>query len=238
VENIKYIIIFLLGYFSISKLVIADENKKNISFVSDVFFSSRSFEYSAYPTKIKSTISSVGIGLTAKINDFYTKLSIEQNLTASESNFTLSNNKINTERKDLSISVGYAIVPTITIFTGYKYGKTTFNELALDLIGKGPFIGAGAGWQVKGNNKLTQGFFSLSAAYAYMDADYQTYTNITTGKASGTSLSIAWNSNISKNIYYNLALIRHDYFYEKFDNLDTDISENILSLRAGLSYRF
>ena len=39
-------------------------------------------------------------------------------------------------------------------------------------------------------------------------------------------------------LFYDVSVIRHDYYYKNFDKFDSDISEQILSLRLGISYSF
>jgi hypothetical protein len=58
------------------------------------------------------------------------------------------------------------------------------------------------------------------------------------GDASGTSLGVQWKASLTERLYYEIALIRHDYYHENFEAFELDISEQLFSVRAGLSYRF
>jgi hypothetical protein len=49
---------------------------------------------------------------------------------------------------------------------------------------------------------------------------------------------IQWKGSLTQHWGYDLSLIRHDYYYENFNKFSWDISEQILSYRLGLSYRF
>ncbi|MCP4702114.1 MAG: hypothetical protein GY862_35430 [Gammaproteobacteria bacterium] len=191
------------------------------------FISSRHFEYSAGPTKISSRINSLGVALTSTRKKFYADLSAEKNLSPGK-----GTENIEFDRKDGALSCGYSMNESIRVFAGFKYGKTSLSE-SVSLKGQGPFIGAGGGWRVR-----DLGVFSFSAAYAALDAAYRTSSDTSSGKASGTSLSVAWKGAITEKLYYDFSLIRHDYFYEGFKNLEFEITEDMLSFRIGLSYRF
>jgi len=206
--------------------------------------SSRTFEYSVVHGNVRGQINSLGGGVTGIVAQrFYIDLSGERNIyTSEESIINGLHNTIEFERTDIAASIGYAVNDSISTFVGYKYGKSTLTELDFSpfagaktsLEGQGPFIGAGGGWKVK-----DWGTFSFSAAYAKMATSYNSHTLGTTkGDASGTSLTIKWKAPLTNNLFYDLSLIRHDYYYENFPKLDSDISEQILSLRLGISYRF
>lgn len=211
--------------------------------IPNIFVSSRNFEYSVVNGNVHGHINSLGGGVTGIYRSFYIDLSGERNLSVNEESIINGlSNTIELERTDFAASMGYAINGSISTFVGYKYGKSTLTELAFSpfagaktsLEGKGWFIGAGGGWQV-----YDWGTFSFSAAYAKMVANYNSFSFGTAeGDASGTSLGIKWKAPLTNNLYYDLSLIRHDYYYEDFRELDFDISEQILSLRLGISYRF
>lgn len=215
---------------------------QDLFIIPNAFFSSRNFEYSFINTGVSGHINSLGGGVTGIYQHFYVDLSGERSLSANESITSGWANHIEFERTDFAASFGYAVNESISAFVGYKYGKSTLTELPpspfvgakTSLDGQGLFIGAGGGWAVK-----TWGTFSFSAAYARMTANYKNYIIGTTqGDASGTSLSIKWKGPIMKNLYYDLSLTRHGYYYEDFPALDFDISEQILSFRVRMSYQF
>lgn len=211
--------------------------------IPNLFVSDRNFEYSVVNGNVSGHISSLGGGLTGIYQRFYIDLSGERNVSVNEESIINSlSNTIEFERTDMAASIGYAVNNSISTFVGYKYGKSTITELSFSpfagaktsLEGKGVFIGAGGGWLVK-----DWGTFSFSAAYANMIANYNSFSLETTeGYASGTSLGVNWKAPLTNNFYYELSLIRHDYYYEDFDKLDFDISEQIVSLRLGIEYRF
>jgi len=210
----------------------------------NVFISSRNFEYSVSNGGVKGNIDSIGLGITGTYQRFYIDLSGENTPSATDESTVnlLPSEAADFRRTDFAASLGYAVNESISTFIGYKYGKTTITELyaspvagsKIGLQAKGFFIGAGGGWSVR-----DWGLFSFSAAYANMNALYQDVAiRSAKGDASGTSLGIKWKAPIIKNFSYDLSVMRHDYYYKNFDEFDTDISEQILSLRIGLSYRF
>lgn len=216
---------------------------EDMQFIPSVYLSRRDFQYRAGSGKVDSQLYSLGGGLTVTAGRFYAGLSGESNITSDdEAANNLFAERLQFDREDAAISLGYSVNESISVFTGYKYGKTILSipgtlsrtEQSATLQGNGLFVGAGGGWEVK-----DWGVFSFSAAYANMDAKYADPINLQSdGIASGTSLSIAWKGPITKEMYYDLALIRHHYYYEEFNHFDNPITETIISLQAGLSYRF
>ncbi len=234
----KSIIILIINMLFISVC-----SAQQLLIIPHAFFSTRNFEYSVPNGNVSGHISSLGGGITGIYQHFYIDLAGERNLTTNEESIIDGlSNTIKFERTDFAASMGYAVNESISTFLGYKYGKSTLTELfpspfagaKTSLEGNGWFIGAGGGWAVK-----NWGTFSFSAAYVKMIADYNSFAlGSTQGEASGTSLGIKWKAPIIDRFYYDLSLIRHDYYYEDFPKIDFDISEQILSFRLGLSYRF
>ncbi|WP_040295013.1 hypothetical protein [Beggiatoa alba] len=218
---------------------------ETISIVPTAFYSYRDFEYSVGGAGgVQGAINSLGAGVTVIYQQFYLDIAGEENPRASEeeTNNLLFTNTVDFDRRDLTLSFGYAINEAISTFIGYKYGKSTitarpdspFAGEEISLTGDGVFIGAGGVWSVR-----DWGFISFSAAYAQLDSTYRDLTVDTVkGDATGTSLSVKWKAPITENLFYDLSLIRHDYRYTDFDKIESDISEQILSLRLGLAYRF
>lgn len=216
----------------------------NISLIPNFFISSRNFEYSVSNGGVKGNINSLGLGITGTYQRFYVDLSGESTPSATDESTVnlLPSEAADFRRTDFAASLGYAVNESISTFMGYKYGKTTITELyaspvagsKISLQAKGFFIGAGGGWAIH-----DWGLFSFSAAYANMNSLYQDVAiHSAKGDASGTSLGIKWKAPIMGNFSYDLSVMRHDYYYKNFDKFDTDISEQILSIRVGLSYRF
>lgn len=216
----------------------------NISLIPNFFISSRNFEYSVSNGGVKGNINSLGLGITGTYQRFYVDLSGESTPSATDESTVnlLPSEAADFRRTDFAASLGYAVNESISTFMGYKYGKTTITELyaspvagsKISLQAKGFFIGAGGGWAIH-----DWGLFSFSAAYANMNSLYQDVAiHSAKGDASGTSLGIKWKAPIMGNFSYDLSVMRHDYYYKNFDKFDTDISEQILSIRIGLSYRF
>ncbi len=214
------------------------------SLVPSATISARSFEYSSGPFRLEGSLYSLGVGLTGIMNRVYLDISAERNLEPGEQNAStdLSPSGIEFNRQDTSLALGYAVNDSISVFGGYKHGKTTITvpgtltvrELATSLKGQGPYFGAGGGWQVK-----DWGFFSFSAAYARLDAILQDQNAVEyDGNASGTSLGLEWKASLDKNLYYELAITHHHYFYQDFPEFGSDVTERILSLKLGIGYHF
>lgn len=212
--------------------------------ISSLFVSQRNVQYQASETGVSGDLWSVGLSLTGTWQDFYLDLSAEANPTRpEESTENLIDNMVELQREDLSLTLGYAVNPYIRVFGGYKYGRTKISALensvfagnSISLTGRGLFMGAGGAWPVR-----DLGVLSFSAAYADLRAIYHQAPLLEPdrGQANGTSLSVGWRGFLSRNLYYDLGLIRHHYEYGSFNVFSSDISEKILSIRAGLSYNF
>ncbi|MEM7017921.1 MAG: hypothetical protein AAF512_11375 [Pseudomonadota bacterium] len=217
----------------------ADNNESSDWVVTpELSVSFRNFEYSADTTDIDGDIFSLRFGASVAYKNYYLDITGETNLGSGDTNIT----DVDFDRQDATLTFGYGLSETISIFLGYKHGETTIQAPAdvvgskITLTGNGFFAGAGGVWPVK-----DLGAFSFSAAFAVMDASYNQPPTFgkTSGDATGTSLSLAWNGVINRHFLYHVTIHRHDYFYEDFgEQLTFDISENVLSLSTGISYRF
>jgi len=212
-------------------------------FIPTVYIASKNFDYSVNNGGVDGQLTSLGVQFTGVYDKFYVSLSAEENpATTEQSTKNLLFNKVNIDRTDFALSLGYEVNPFIRIFTGYKYGKTTLTELPFSpyphaktsLEGKGIFIGAGGSWKVK-----DWGFVSFSAAYAQLNATYESpLVESVDGESSGTSLTLGWKAPITSKLAYEILVTRHDYYYEDFAQFETELSEQFLSVRFGLSYVF
>lgn len=232
------IVIFLSGYSVVTG--VAEE----VFIIPNFFISSRNFEYSVGEGGVDGNITSLGLGVTATYQRVYLDLSGERNITASEESTTNleQTETVEFDRTDFALSVGYAVNDSVSAFAGYKYGKSTITAVEpspfaggkISLEEQGGFVGGGGRWAIS-----DWGFLSFSAAYARMISTYEDLALLMDrGDASGTSLGVQWKGAITKRLYYDLSLTRHDYYHENFEEFTLDISEQLFSIRAGLSYRF
>ncbi len=219
----------------------ADDNE--LSILPNVEISTRQFDYVSNDNTVAGDIVTAGLGLSLTYQRFYANIRLENSLSSDNENasgFVGNDSAISFRRSDFTLSTGYALENTFILFAGYKQGKTTIDastanaSSSIELVGRGFFIGAGAGAKIR-----DWGVLSFSAAYADLDSEYQDAQNPSlNGHASGTSLSVSWKSPLTNNWSYQLALVRHDYAYAGFPRSNLRIQENILSLRLSLAYRF
>jgi len=196
----------------------------------------RNLAYSAGTTDLSGLLSSLGGGLTFTQGRYYFKAAAEQDVHSE-----MRTAGIDFSREDAVLSAGYGVSDAISVFAGYKYGRTIITALitpvdqrVVKLTGQGPFIGAGGGWPVR-----DWGVLSFSAAYAELQAFYSdAQISQAQGSARGTSLSLAWQNTFNTGWGYEIALTRHDYYHQNFDNIGFSVNENLLSLSASVSYRF
>ncbi len=214
-------------FMALPLVVPAEENGQ---WIPNLSINYRDLSYSAGLTDVSAKMISAGAGLTLTHGQLYLNTAFETDISANSDNVGLEFG-----RDDMALSIGYRLSDTISTFAGYKYGRTQIDlsnnpaGVAVKLTGRGPFIGAGAGWPV-----APYGVLFFSAAYANLDARY----NESSGKATGTSLSLGWRGRINEHWDYKLVLVRHDYYHQDFTDLTIDINEDILSINAGLSYQF
>jgi len=222
-------------------------NAANWLWTPRVQLSSRHFEYIAGESQVQGELFSLGVGMTAIYDRFYLDVNTERNLEPGEETSSAQlipqsiTELVEFDRQDSALTIGYGVSQLTSVFAGYKQGKTTITAVgnspfagnALSLSGAGPFIGAGAGWQVK-----DWGIASFSAGYAALHAEYNAPGEQMSGRASGTSLSFNWRGTLGKGWEYQTAVTRHDYRYKRFAQRNGEISENIFSYFLGLAYRF
>lgn len=176
-------------------------------------------------------------GITISERAFYANLTAEFPLRDHndyqrefDSTFILS-------RKDYAFTVGYNVSKYLSIFTGYKYGKTEadittyiFSPSPDTLLNtntikeRGPFIGASTSININNKNII-----SLSAAYADMEGEFRNNLNPTGGSGTGLanskgdtdgySISVKWLHQMSDDTLINLG-----YKINNYDNDWTSIN--------------
>ena len=226
--------------FVIFNILLSTAMANEVSVQPRLTVSYKDFDYSVSGNSVRTDLASLGLGVTATYRRLYIDLNIERNLNSGTQRGEASTAYL--ERDDSTLTIGYALNESISIFSGYKYGRTrivsppsavaTGQQLSLE--GRGLYVGAGGGIGLSAKD-----FLSFSAAYAAMEATYDEQGVLTTdGDASGTSLSVTWKRRATESLDYSAGLVRHDYYYEDFQASFPDISEQILSLRVSVAYRF
>ena len=242
----KFYITFIISFFLLTPPILSATETgitvKKFHITPKIYSAYRVFDYTAGITGVEAQVFSLGLGLTSTYKKFYSHIFTEKNLSPSEERTTnLVANTITFERKDSSVSIGYALNPSISVFTGYKVAETAITALDnsnlqgnfIRLNAKGFFVGAGAGLPFK------NGLLSFSAAYALMRATFKQSNKINTrGNAVGASLSVQWQAPLTKQWFYQVGVFRHSYFYDKLDQTEGSINEHIVSIRASIGYRF
>lgn len=235
----KPIFLFTLIYLVLAPLPNVYAESNQITFIPKIFISYRDFEYTTGNASLSGDWFSLGVGLTSSYRRFYLDINAEMNPTTNEEyddDLFAITDTVEYDRSDMALSLGYAINESISTFVGYKYGKTIISipEGEISLKGQGMFFGAGGRFAVR-----DWGYLSFSAAYAYMEATYKDLTVARdNGDASGTSLVLQWQAPLTQRITYNFSIRRHDYDYENFNYREGSITEQIVSIRLGIAYRF
>ncbi len=92
----------------------------------------RDFEYSVNNSSINGKIASLGFDLTGIYQKrYYVSFAIEKNpVTSEEKAVNLLSDRVNFDRKDATVSLGYVLNASLSTFVASKYGETTITELA------------------------------------------------------------------------------------------------------------
>jgi hypothetical protein len=171
---------------------------------------------------------------------------------------------LNPQRQDLSVSVGFSILPYLAAFAGYKYGKTENDGSIFDgglsagdpfptgipfsqkFEEQGPFIGAVFGWIFGNKGRLT-----ANIAVSFLEADENASltrqdgginTRSLSGDAIGVSYGLGWHSSITDRLGYAINLKGYNYSFENFsgtsfvDNLDRDRNIKIDENMIGINF--
>lgn len=208
-----------------------------------------------------------GAGLTAQIDRFFADIYGQTNLTKAtdlsgedDRAFLAQNSEV--DRYELNGSVGYAVLPYLSLLGGIKFAVTQFDAEIVDnrangnqdetALYVGPYLGASAALPVG-----QVGSFALSGSLAFLFGDVDTESvidrrdendnviNTTVQKANekGTSLGanvgLAWIGNLNgtlPGLGYTLGV---DYSAYKFEDGGDDlIRERTGRIRLDLKYRF
>jgi len=224
--------------------------------------------------KVSDTVGILGIGGTVSFDrffvDIYGQMSGEGNgtYTYDLADPRVPGNEMDFEREDYAISLGYALHENLSLFAGYKWGKTDFSESYNPQTGggfleyfdtefkeDGPFVGAAIGWPV-GN-----GLVAINIAVAMLDAENNqtkvgqagSYLDFS-GDTVGVNFGVSWRAPITDNLSYSLSLDGYRYSFDPDSvsgsslggasgdprdlNLAVKAKEDAVAIKAGIAYRF
>lgn len=151
------------------------------------------------------------------------------------------------DRNELAFSVGYAITDNLSVYVGYKRGKTVVDG-ALGSSSRfkedGYFIGASYGWVI-----AEKGVLALNLAIADLDGDIDydggplPIVLDASSQARGLTYGISWRSQISGGLGYVISVDHYDYNFDdlrdkRFGELSGEIEEKMTTFRIGLTYEF
>ncbi|MFT5483971.1 MAG: hypothetical protein ACI9GW_002630 [Halieaceae bacterium] len=165
----------------------------------------------------------------------YERFSLALNVSGSMSDADVSEEDFTgtASRRDYDLTAGYQVNSNISIFGGYKDGKTDLDVIGRDedepYVGSefykqsGPFIGANFGWNFTDAGKL-----DVSLAYASLDAKNQFFadgdgadegeepefddiTGRNSGDSSGYSFNVSWTMPIGGNLLFRTKFKLNSY---------------------------
>jgi hypothetical protein len=200
------------------------------------------------------TMPFASIGLTAFIDrfslDIYAQSAVsgEDRVTQQKGKFsstTLTNIEGHREwdRKEYSISAGYAMTNTTAIFAGYRQSNTDFDQTTVaSVIGnpepfpplktnfqydqKGPFAGVVTKWIVE-KGGILNGVLGLNVGVAFIDGkltsksddDGERFSRVIKGDTVGIMTGVSWGGSITDKLNYTLSFDHYRYDF-KADNSD------------------
>ncbi len=168
------------------------------------------------------------------------------------------------DRDEYSFSVGYALGNQSAVFAGYRGSSTNFDEThknssSSNLTGtdykigftqSGYFLGGAYAFPIGERGTIT-----LNAALAFLDGEVDfkrkgnngedDFARVYKGDTTGLNLGAAWKGRMFERVDYTLGLDGYSYNFE-FDSIVIEgekiaapkISESVMRLSGGLSYRF
>ncbi len=166
----------------------------------------------------------------------YERFNLALNVSGSMSDADVSEEDFtgDASRRDYDLTVGYQLNENISVFLGYKSGKTDLDVLGRDedepysdseyYEQSGPFVGINFGWRPTENGKL-----DVSLAYADLDAEnrffadndgqdedeeapeFDDISGRNSGSSDGYSLSISWTMPLTGNLLFRTKFRHNSY---------------------------
>lgn len=227
---------------------------------------------------VSDTMPFLGIGVTVFANrfsfDFYAQKAISGEDTIEQQQGTFSSTTLayaegarEWDRKEYSVSVGFAVTDHTAVFAGYRQSNSDFDQITIGhVVGNptpfepvksrlkykqdGPFIGI-TNKLIVNNGGFFDGAIGLSYGLAFIDGDLVS----TTGKHSkgdtiGVMTGISWQSSITDRLGYTLALDHYRYDFNADNSgilqgiedsnvfYSADFSEMLIKTSVGINYLF
>ena len=231
------------------------------------------YQESHYENIMSDDLPFFGAGITLAHDRFFLDSYFQQSATGEDDNVkpietSAVPNLIDRDfsRKDYVFTLGYALTDNLSIFTGYKYGKTkidlffplikkgTLSTTDANFETKGPFIGASYGWLIGGGLLATN--FAISKLNGEESFDLRegevNYHETATGSTIGFTLGVSWKASLTKHFTYNISLDAYKYSFDvdnahgrdnttgKITELPNygNLEEEMLSVKMNFIYRF
>ncbi|MDH5632337.1 MAG: hypothetical protein OEZ10_05000 [Gammaproteobacteria bacterium] len=206
-------------------------------------------------------MSAAAVALTAAKGGFYISLNAEMPLR--EETTPIGESLLFLERDDYALTLGYSVFERISVFAGYKYGKTRITNVytdvdlsgptprpylgssEFDLIEEGPFLGLAYNQPINEGNWL-----GVNVAYGFMDSEIVNHTLATgggnTGPASGSGDTEGFSFGVRWSHAFSAATqVAVGYKMNTYDNEGADITgtgykyESVYNyITLGLSHYF
>jgi len=189
---------------------------------------------------IEAVNTSLTVGLTAGFGEFYVDGKFDTTIAGAHNTFVVDEDF---QRDEITITAGYSVSESMTIFGGYKSTETSlmappgFGWSEDNFQAKGLFAGAAAGFPMGNDASL-----SANVAVALLTGDYTDSTFLaTTGDTVGVSVGLTYNRYLSDTTGIAITGSYQGYAYDMGpDTLgvpemtDQVMVENYLNL--GISY--
>ena len=216
--------------------------------------------------KWSDTIPFLGIGMTLGYKNFSFDVYVQKSDTGEDSLFdsggTFSTKDYNAtfNRDDYAMNFGYStdglFGGLLSFVVGYKVGETEvggarrryrleggdssfffFSSEITTIKTKGPTIGVAYGLPVGKSSMI-----GINVAYAWLDGDYESNQMTLAIEPEAITFGINWSGPISNRLTYRIALDAYQYPTQALSTDDRlsieSIKEEIVSLKASLSYKF
>ena len=207
----------------------------------------RNYDYQVNSKVFDTNFPSIKFGLTGAYGKLFSNISFETNLSTGSSQvsskFQTLGDTAEIKRDDLSVTIGYKVWDSLSIFSGYKYGNSDIDIASLSLNSQNSFeiIANGFFTGVSYALNIGPGNIGIKGSYAWIDSELDTNNVDYDGEGNGYNVGAKWIAPLAGKVFYSVDIDYHSYEYDDLrsnGNSFADIEENQISGRIGILYQF
>ena len=242
----KYInipaLICVLGLFFVSGD--ADAEESDFTIVPGVSYGYKNATFDITNIEFFPEFISLDTSLTLVSDKFY--ISANYDSSIKDDLQVLGTTAISFSREDYAVAAGYGVWKQVSLFAGYKSGKTeviTINQFGTDpneenkFEEDGPFFGLSVSHNLSDISTL-----GMSIAYAKLDGSVTTSGGKAEGDTTGLSVGLNLSGSLSETVDYQVGLkaIRYEFYHDTppaSEDVSSDLDFDILTIGVKRYFR-